>query len=122
MPAVVLGDKKQFEGGATRSNDLEPVALHLLPWEGLLIWAQRMEEGRLSHGPDNWRGGFPMSECFNRALKHLYAYREKGDLRDLGAVMCNVAFMAHFAMRRPELNDLGHPEALPELPPAPHAS
>lgn len=114
-PRETPPDLRAFDGGATRSRDWDAYAFHLLPIEGLEVWAKRMQEGASKHGVDNWRGGIPVSENLRHALGHLFAF-QSGELRGevdlvdhIGAAMASLGFIAHFlaiARDRPELVDV----------------
>lgn len=99
-------NKKVFAGGATSSAGVNDYAQ--IPLEALTLLAERFELGEQRHGRDNWKKsisdpGF-IRERLNHLIKHAIQLGQGSntlgdDARgNLGAVLCNGAFLA-FALQ-----------------------
>lgn len=120
--------KVVFKSGASRTENF--YRYDLLPKEALDRWAQRMTEGAIKHGDNNWRRGLAdpefIRETKNHLFHHVLEYLHNGCSQDdnLAAIMCNAAFLMWFdahgltAETPANIRPNGHAkEALPECEP-----
>jgi hypothetical protein len=95
------GGKKEVQGKSK---------LSLVPLAALERIADRIEESIPKYGKDNWKKGFPISECVDAAMRHLYAYSAGENSEDhLAAALTNLAFATHFEVHfanNKEVNDI----------------
>lgn len=87
---------KVFESGATRSK-INPVRYDLITPIGLRRLAETYAEGVEIHGERNWENGLPISDCINRAIRHIYLYLSKDKEEDhLAHASWNLFAAMHF--------------------------
>lgn len=100
-------EKKTFDTGAVRSVDADNVRYDLITPVGLRRLAETYKEGAIKYGVDNWKKGFPISECLNHAMKHIEQYRD-GDVSEdhLAHAVWNLMTIMHFEERMPEMQDI----------------
>lgn len=67
---------RTFEGGATRSKDVEEFRFDLAPACATRREAKIWAEGAETHGANNWKNGFPIHVCLNHIEYHLNLYKE----------------------------------------------
>lgn len=107
--------KKTFASGATRSGHLGE-RYDLMSPEANRRRALVYGHGARTHGERNWENGMPVSECLNRAIRHLNLY-QSGDLSEdhLAHAAVNLDFVMHFERHNPEcLDSPSHKPALTE--------
>lgn len=89
--------KEQYAGGATRSDRTGKGRFDLISPYALLRLARRYEDGAAHHGDRNWEGGFPLSRCYDAAIRHLtQALAGQTDEDHLAAAAWNVFAAMHF--------------------------
>lgn len=97
--------KKVLPSGATRSSHLAE-RYDLMSPEANRRRALTYGHGAEVHGERNWEKGMPVSECINRAIRHLNLY-QSGDLSEdhLAHAGVNIDFAMHFERHNPECLD-----------------
>lgn len=98
-------EKKVLPSGATRSSHLDE-RYDLMSPEANRRRALTYGHGAEAHGERNWEKGMPVSECINRAIRHLNLYLS-GDLSEdhLAHAGVNIDFAMHFERHNPECLD-----------------
>jgi hypothetical protein len=107
--------KDTYPSGAARSAAEGRGRFDLIPYEAMLCYAKRLEEGvDNGHEPRNWEKGMPLSRCLSSMRRHAsqvsYDYSEN----HLGAVLFNAgAFITMVERIRAgilpkELDDIGY--------------
>jgi hypothetical protein len=93
----------KLENGSSRSH--RAPRYELIPKAAIDRLVKRLELGAEIHGDTNWRDGGPeyIQECKRHMMEHMLNYLE-GDKSDdnLGAILCNAAFLAHFEEHPPD--------------------
>jgi hypothetical protein len=94
---MIKTNAAKFENGASRSHH----APHydLVPKAAIDRLTKRLELGANIHGANNWKKGGPefILQCKRHLAEHLFNFLA-GDQSDdnLGAILCNAAFLAYF--------------------------
>lgn len=97
-----MGEKTAFPSGATRSGHLVE-RYDLMSPEANRRRALVYGRGAKEHGDRNWEQGMPISECVNRAIRHLNLYMAGDRSEDhLGHAAVNCDFVMHYEQHNPE--------------------
>lgn len=99
-------DKKVMPSGATRSGHLQE-RYDLISPEAMRRRALVYGHGAAVHGDRNWEKGMPISECLNRAIRHLNLYSAGDTSEDhLAHAAVNLDFVMHYERHNPECLDV----------------
>lgn len=99
-------DKKVMPSGATRSGHLQE-RYDLISPEAMRRRALVYGHGAATHGDRNWEKGMPISECLNRAIRHLNLYLSGDTSEDhLAHASVNLDFVMHYEHHNPECLDV----------------
>lgn len=100
-------EKKTFTSGATRSGNLDE-RYDLISPEANRRRALTYGHGARVHGDRNWENGMPVSECLNRAIRHINLYLAGDTSEDhLAHASVNLDFAMHFEEHNHECVDCG---------------
>lgn len=89
---------------AIRSADADSCSFHLISPIALLRLATTYREGSNKYGDYNWTKGFPLGECLNHALRHIFYYLAGDRSEDhLAHAAWNLFTVMHFEHTNPEL-------------------
>lgn len=98
--------KQVFPSGASRSVTLQE-RYDLISPEAMRRRALTYGEGAQIHGDRNWEHGMPVSECVNRALRHLNLYVAGDTSEDhLAHASVNLDFVMHYETHHPDCVDV----------------
>ena len=101
-----LPEEKKFPSGATRSGHLLE-RYDLMSPEANRRRATVYGKGAKNHGDRNWENGMPISECINRATRHLGLYLAGEPSEDhLAHAALNLDFIMHYELHNPECQDI----------------
>ena len=112
-------NRELFSTGALRSNKDGEGSWHLLPYEGMRSYAQRLEYGvKMGYEPRNWEKGMPLSRVVSSLRRHAGQINFDFTEDHVGAVLFNAGALATFVYRiqtgtlSSELDDIGYIENL----------
>lgn len=83
----------------------------LVDYESLKPMVRVLMMGAKKYAPHNWKKGLPITEIFDSLQRHLIAFMSgenddpESGISHLGHIMCNVMFMQHMMLNKPELDD-----------------
>lgn len=97
--------KSTYEGGA-QSSKLD-VFFELIPYEALTALAERLTLGAKKYSSDNWkRGGKEFVKArYRHMINHVHHLKKTAGVEgaddDLGAILCNAAFLSWYRVNKP---------------------